>query len=181
MYVPFSVSCVLFVSKCVLYCCQRVSTCVLFVCKCVLYCCHRVSTQLQLNMYHIIHLASVTCCQVKVSATWRRGSTKCVWVWSRNLNSNKAWAYSVEPWKRSGTSARFTLRFFEFYRLMFTPRLLWPSISLSRPGGFTKWEVFKFTDTISWNELKSLEALAHTTAKHLTVYIYRKQCTEPWT
>jgi hypothetical protein len=44
MYVPFSVFCVLFVCKCVLYCCHRVLT------KCVLYCCHRVSTQLQLTI-----------------------------------------------------------------------------------------------------------------------------------
>jgi hypothetical protein len=56
MYIPFSVFCVLFVCKCVLYYCHRVSTqCVLYYChrvstQCVLYYCHRVSTQMQLKI-----------------------------------------------------------------------------------------------------------------------------------
>jgi hypothetical protein len=66
--------CVLFVCKCVLYCCHRVSTkCVLYCChwvstKCVLYCCHRVSTrsQLKINVY------------IKITTTWHFGNFTCV-------------------------------------------------------------------------------------------------------
>ena len=39
---------------CVLCIVCFVSFSVLFVCKCVLYCCHRVAIQLQLNMSYII-------------------------------------------------------------------------------------------------------------------------------
>jgi hypothetical protein len=41
----------------VLFCvfCSIVLFCVLFVCKCVLYYCHRLSTKLQFNIYHIIY------------------------------------------------------------------------------------------------------------------------------
>jgi hypothetical protein len=65
MYVPFSVLCVLFVRKCVLYCYHRVST------KCVLYCCHRVSTKCVLYCCHRVSTKCVLYCCHRVS-------TKCV-------------------------------------------------------------------------------------------------------
>jgi len=48
MYVPFWVFCFI------------VLFCVLFVCKCVLYCCHRVATHKQLTniSYHIIYIVT---------------------------------------------------------------------------------------------------------------------------
>jgi hypothetical protein len=63
-------TCVLFVCKCVLYCCHRVSTCVLFMCKCVLYCCHRGSTSVLFVCKCVLYCCHRVSTQLQLTNIW---------------------------------------------------------------------------------------------------------------
>jgi hypothetical protein len=73
--------------------------CVLFVCKCVLYYCHRVSTQLQLNISYNIIISSHLCTWPPKLSLWFQIKTVCAILISLVWATRPVLSYFL-TWKR---------------------------------------------------------------------------------